>query len=186
MSQAVRHEAIVARRPVFADWSELPRYWNRGEPFATHFMNALSSVFPPGEAFFVKSVLRYRDDIDDPELLARIRGFAGQEGQHSHQHDRHLELLLSSDRTSHALWNIASDAGLEVGVVNFWNTYPPERIRGVMVSDHLLASEVTGRRKVAHAAPVRRGAVVFPLDWHARLAHILDRIGQWLAAPYPA
>jgi predicted metal-dependent hydrolase len=95
LSQASRPGAIVVRRPVFDDWAGIPRYWNRGEPFATHFLNALSSVFPPGEAFFVKSVLRYRDEIDDPELLARIRGFAGQEGQHSHQHDRHLELLVS-------------------------------------------------------------------------------------------
>jgi predicted metal-dependent hydrolase len=72
-------------------------------------MNALSSVFPPGEAFFVKSVLRYRDDIDDPELLARIRGFAGQEGQHSHQHDRHLELLLSQGYSALATRNRAVD-----------------------------------------------------------------------------
>ena len=86
--------AIVVRRPRLGAWDDLPRYWNRGEPFATHFLNALSSVFPPGEAFFVKSVLRYRDEIDDPELLARMRAFAGQEGQHSHQHDRHLDLLV--------------------------------------------------------------------------------------------
>jgi len=44
-------------------------------------------------------VLHYRDQIDDPELLARIRGFAGQEGQHSHQHDRHLDLLISQGYT---------------------------------------------------------------------------------------
>jgi len=100
MAQAVRAGGIVVRRPALDDWSELPRYWNRGEPFATHFLNALSSVFPPGEAFFVKSVLRYRDEIDDPDLLARIRGFAGQEGQHSHQHDRHLNLLVSQGYTA--------------------------------------------------------------------------------------
>ena len=72
----------------------MPRHWYGGDPFATHFLNALSSVFPDGEAFFVRSVLRYRDQIDDPELLARIRGFAGQEGQHSHQHDLHVKLML--------------------------------------------------------------------------------------------
>ena len=73
--------------------ADLPRYWYGGEPFATHYLDALSSVFPDGEAFFVRSVLRYRDRIDDPELRRAIQGFAGQEGQHSHQHDRHLELL---------------------------------------------------------------------------------------------
>ena len=57
-------------------------------------------------------------------------------------------LYLSSDRKVHALWNIVSDAGLSVGVVNFWNTYPPEVINGVMVSDHLLARNIEGRRKM--------------------------------------
>jgi predicted AlkP superfamily phosphohydrolase/phosphomutase len=95
-----------------------------------------------------------------------IRSFVRREGEH-------LELLLSSDRRAHALWNIASDAGLTVGVVNFWNTYPPERIRGVMVSDHLLAAEVEGRRQVAHAAEAPPGPVVFPEAWQPRLAALL-------------
>ena len=56
-------------------------------------------------------------------------------------------LYLSSDRKTHALWNIASEAGLTVGVVNWWNTYPPERVRGVIVSDHSLALEIERDRK---------------------------------------
>jgi len=95
-----------------------------------------------------------------------IRSFVRREGDH-------LELLLSSDRKTHALWNIASDAGLTVGVVNFWNTYPPERVDGVMVSDHLLAAEVEGREKLAHAAPAPRGPVVYPEDWEPRIAALL-------------
>jgi hypothetical protein len=100
-----------------------------------------------------------------------IRSFVRREGDH-------LELLLSSDRKVHALWNIASDAGLAVGVVNFWNTYPPERIRGVMVSDHLLAAEVEGRRELAHAAAAPPGPVVFPEDWQPRLAALLASGGR--------
>lgn len=84
---------IVVRRPELA-FEEIPRHWYAGDPFATHFLNALSSVFPDGEAFFVKSVLEQRERIQDPELLAAIRAFAGQEGQHSHQHDRHVKMLL--------------------------------------------------------------------------------------------
>ena len=51
-------------------------------------------------------------------------------------------LYRSSDRRTHALWNIASDAGLRVAVVNWWTTHPPERIEGVMVSDHVFPEEV--------------------------------------------
>ena len=47
------------------------------------------------KTFFVKSVQRYRDQVDDPELQRAIRGFAGQEAQHSHQHDLHLALAYA-------------------------------------------------------------------------------------------
>ncbi len=55
-------------------------------------------------------------------------------------------LYQSSDRKVHALWNIASDAGLGVGVVNWLVTYPPEPIRGVMISDHALPGAIEGKR----------------------------------------
>lgn len=97
------HDAIPVRRPRLSLCSSsaeaggvgVPRYWHGGDAFATHCLDALSSTFPFGEAFFVRSVLHYRESIDDPALLARIRGFAGQEGQHSRLHDEHLELLLA-------------------------------------------------------------------------------------------
>ena len=72
---------------------ETPRYWYAGDPFKTHFMNALSSTFPEGEAFFVRSVQHYRDRIDDPKLLADIRGFSGQEARHNRMHAEHVQLL---------------------------------------------------------------------------------------------
>ena len=96
-------DAIPVRRPKLSltpppagsGDAGLPRYWHAGDAFATHFLDALSSTFPFGEAFFVRSVLHYRDRIEDPVLLEQIRGFAGQEGQHSRLHDEHLDLLLA-------------------------------------------------------------------------------------------
>lgn len=84
-------------------------------------------------------------------------------------------LLLSSDRKVHSLWNIASDAGLEVGVVNWWNTYPLEPINGVMVSDHLMAAEIEGRLSIGKVktAPVEDGRLVHPAAWHERVVEIL-------------
>ncbi len=84
---------LEVRRPSLELAPDVPRYWYAGDPFATHYLDALSSMFPDGEAFFVRSVQRYRDRVEDPELGARIQGFSGQEGQHSRQHGRHLELL---------------------------------------------------------------------------------------------
>jgi predicted metal-dependent hydrolase len=86
--------AIPIRRPTGSLSTDMPRHWNDGDAFATHFLNALSSTFPFGEAFFVRSVLHYRDRIEDPGLRERIRGFAGQEGQHSRVHADHVEMLV--------------------------------------------------------------------------------------------
>jgi hypothetical protein len=87
-------------------------------------------------------------------------------------------LYLSSDRKVHALWNIASGLGKSSGVVNFWNTYPPEKIEGVMVSDHLLAQQVKGRIALAKAEAVPAGPVIFPEAWHERLLALMDGEGH--------
>lgn len=83
-------------------------------------------------------------------------------------------LYRSGDRRVPALWNLASDAGLSVAVINWWNTFPVEKIRGVMVSDHLLPMEIDGRRRLTGAAPPNRGAIAWPLEWDARAALLRD------------
>lgn len=50
-------------------------------------------------------------------------------------------MYRSYDRKVHALWNIASAAGFEVGVVSWLNTYPPEIVNGVLVSDFAIPGE---------------------------------------------
>jgi predicted AlkP superfamily phosphohydrolase/phosphomutase len=39
-------------------------------------------------------------------------------------------------RAVKAYWNILSDYGVRVGIVNWWVTWPPEKVNGFMVSDH--------------------------------------------------
>ncbi len=46
--------------------------------------------------------------------------------------------INSTFRTTEALWNILSDVGLTVGVLNWWGSYPAEPVNGYMVSDHAL------------------------------------------------
>jgi predicted AlkP superfamily phosphohydrolase/phosphomutase len=84
-----------------------------------------------------------------------------------------VKLYLGSDRKVHALWNMVSDAGMSVGVVNWWNTYPPDRIRGVIVSDHLLPSEVRGRRLLTRAAAPEAAPLIHPPEWTERVAAVL-------------
>lgn len=55
---------------------------------ATLFLATLSAIFPPGEDFFVRSVVRFRDRVVEEELRARVAGFTAQEVIHSREHDR--------------------------------------------------------------------------------------------------
>lgn len=73
--------------PTFAD---LPKHFAvDGDIVLSHFAASLSSVFPDGEDFFVRSVRHYRDQITDPELRRQVNGFIGQEATHGREH-RHL------------------------------------------------------------------------------------------------
>jgi tetratricopeptide (TPR) repeat protein/predicted AlkP superfamily pyrophosphatase or phosphodiesterase len=44
--------------------------------------------------------------------------------------------VTSQMRKVKALWNILSDAGRSVDVVGWWATWPAERVKGALVSDH--------------------------------------------------
>jgi predicted AlkP superfamily phosphohydrolase/phosphomutase len=96
-----------------------------------------------------------------------------------------LHLYLGSDRKVHALWNIVSDAKMSVATINWWNTYPPEKINGVMVSDHLQASEVESREKLSGASETPTGALIYPEHWAPRLMPLLSITEPPVAFPDP-
>ena len=70
------------------------RWWLNGDPYATAWFNALSLSFPRGEALFIDSVKRFRNDAP-PKLAAEIRAFIQQEVNHTREHlafNRHAEV----------------------------------------------------------------------------------------------
>jgi hypothetical protein len=78
----------IVPRDFAIDLTQVPRHWMANNPTATAIANGVNLLFPYGERFFVRSVNRYADQIDDPALRAAIKGFFGQEGRHAHAHDR--------------------------------------------------------------------------------------------------
>jgi len=67
--------------------AELPKHFvAEGDLIMSHVMASLSSVFPDGEDFFVRSVRHYRDQITDPVLKREVSGFIGQEAIHGREH----------------------------------------------------------------------------------------------------
>ncbi|HEY6473815.1 MAG TPA: metal-dependent hydrolase [Acidimicrobiales bacterium] len=79
---------VPTRRMDFeASMQELPKHFAQGgDLIASHVIMALSSVFPDGEDYFVRSVRHYRDRVSDPALKRQVAGFIGQEAVHGREH----------------------------------------------------------------------------------------------------
>lgn len=80
--------SFPVRRMQF-DFDQVPEYWMNDSAGLTHFMTALSALFPAGEKFFIDSVraVRQHPNIKDNRLLQKeISAFIGQEAMHTHEH----------------------------------------------------------------------------------------------------
>lgn len=136
--------AIPIRQPARTLSRDIPRHWYGGEAFASHFMDALSSTFPYGEAFFVRSVLHYRDRIEDPELLEEIHSFAGQESQHRRMHDDHVRLLVERGYPLIESRNRFADR-----ILRWFNSHrPAASIAATAALEHLTA--ILARQVLSH------------------------------------
>jgi predicted metal-dependent hydrolase len=78
--------AVKPRNVHFGLEHGVPRNWMDDDPFMTHFMNALSITFPPGERMFMDAVRAVRDRVKNPGTLEDIQGFLAQEAIHSREH----------------------------------------------------------------------------------------------------
>ncbi len=90
--------------------------------------------------------------------MSKIRGF-----------ERTKVGFTSFDRRVPALWNILTDAGLSVGVVGWWNTYPVEKVNGVFVSDARLSRGIAGREELRDWVGSAGGPFVHPEAWRDRV-----------------
>jgi hypothetical protein len=84
-AQAQIKASFPVRRMDFS-FDAVPKYWFHDDPFLTHFLSNLSSLFPEGEFFFVTSMRNIRDQIQDPAMQKEISAFIGQEAMHSKEH----------------------------------------------------------------------------------------------------
>jgi hypothetical protein len=99
MLQTSNPDRVVPTRRMSFEESlrDLPKHFaTDGDLIASHLAASLSSLFPDGEDFFVRSVRHYRSEITDPELKRQVSGFIGQEAIHGREHrvlnDRLAEL----------------------------------------------------------------------------------------------
>jgi predicted metal-dependent hydrolase len=98
--------SVPTRRISFeASMHDLPKHFAAdGDLIMSHVIASLSSVFPDGEDFFVRSVRHHRDQITDPDLKRQVAGFIGQESMHGREHralnERLAELGYATERTA--------------------------------------------------------------------------------------
>jgi uncharacterized protein len=88
MTVMTPQRTVPTRRISFEEsLQDLPKHYAAdGDLIQSHIAANLSSVFPDGEDFFVRSVRHFRDQITDPELKRQVGGFIGQEAMHGRQH----------------------------------------------------------------------------------------------------
>jgi predicted metal-dependent hydrolase len=76
---------ISPRDRDFGHRAKTGRWWVKNDPVATAIMNALSATFPEGEKFFIESVVKFKDRVDEP-LKTQVKAFVRQEAMHTREH----------------------------------------------------------------------------------------------------
>ena len=119
---AITPRTISVRRPdIDYDAPDFPKYFVDDDPVRSHIAAMLSSVFPEGEDFFVRSVRAYRDKITDPELKKQVNGFIGQEALHGREHREFNDALQALGYPTHLV-----DRNVKRGLA-FLNKIAPKR-----------------------------------------------------------
>ncbi|MCB1189662.1 MAG: metal-dependent hydrolase [Leptospiraceae bacterium] len=75
------------------DFSNVPRYYLGNNVLRTSMFNGLSSIFPDGEKFFIRSVKYFANEIKDTKLQEEIKLFIAQEVQHGKAHEKFNHFL---------------------------------------------------------------------------------------------
>jgi len=86
-------------------------------------------------------------------------------------------LVRSSVRKVPAIWNVATEAGLSVGVVGYFASHPAETIGGIMVSDRAhqgVASSISPVSEAARITPIHED-----LDRKVTMKPLHDRFIHW-------
>ena len=155
-----------------------PRHWVRNEPCATAFFNALSVVFPHGEAFMIESVRPWQNKFD-AKLAAEIAAFVEQEAGHSREH-----IVMNRAVTSVGYDTAALDGAIRKFVSFFADSSPLTKLGATMCIEHITAivgAEVIGNDKHLQGADPELHKLWL---WHGieEIEHKAVAFDTWMAA----
>ena len=160
------HRRVPTRRVSFDEaLQDVPRYFAEdGDLISGHLIAALSSVFPEGEDFFVRSVRDVRSQLEDPALKREVAGFIGQESIHGREHRAFNERLAELGYPTRRLDRITKRAlaaryKVASAKSNLAGTAALEHLTATL-AEHVMTCEKT-RDQMGH--PVVREL----FEWHA-------------------
>ena len=142
------------------NFDTVPEYWMGGNAGLTHFMTALSALFPAGEKFFIDSVraVRYHSMLkNNADLQKEISAFIGQEAMHTHEHvgfnasaqkfghdvdalERHTDTVIQTTRKFMA--KLAKPIGITQELVDLTTTTALEHFTATIASQLLTNSHI--------------------------------------------
>lgn len=154
--------AITPRNLRFGRDEVRGRWWLGGDAVATAWHNALSASFPAGEAFFIETVRRFRDQVP-AELAAQIDQFVKQESHHTREH------VAFNRQVTGAGYDIAAiDKRIADSLVQARTTHPVAQLLVTVSLEHFTAifahaMLARGGRQFEGASPEARAM----WTWHA-------------------
>lgn len=152
---------IQRKAPDFGFDDSLPKYWFAGDPFKTRFFDAMSTMFPEGEKYFIRSVRAYREQITDPDMKQAVSDFIYQEAQHSIAHG------LFNDRLKAQGINVDKFEQAMRGYLNFVSKYLPASVNlaNTAAAEHMTAiiSHIWTRDDIQRDSDPRMRALLY---WH--------------------
>jgi predicted metal-dependent hydrolase len=129
--------AIKPRRMQFnTDDMKMSQFAIENNSLISTFFYSLSAMFPEGERFFIHAVRHYQKSVDDPKMLADIRGFIGQEAHHGRCHE---ELNDAIEKMGIPMSMVSDNMTARVNMLK--NRFGPERQLALTVAmEHFTAS----------------------------------------------
>src|SRR5690606_38080036 len=143
---------------------DIPKYWFGNDPFKTRFFDAMSTIFPEGERFFISCVRDFRDQVTDPKLQQEVKDFIRQEAQHGMVHDQYNDRLRAQGIDVDRLENIEKYL-----LFDLMRKYVPKKhtLAVTAASEHMtaiMAHSFFARKEVLESADPRMRAMY---AWHA-------------------
>lgn len=156
-------EVTAREKLAFGLDDSVPRWWFAGDAYKTRVVDGFQLTFPDGERYFINSVRKFRDGVQDPALKQDVKSFIRQEGQHGMQHMNFNQLLKRQGVPVEAILKYERQA-LEV-MENFFS--PRFNLALTTAFEHftaLLADAFFANKATLEGADERVKAL---LGWHA-------------------